>query len=238
MGGLHQGGEKREKGELHPGDIRLFRLTVPERWTHAPAFEVINVGATIRRVAGSHDRRTGDLKGVSTGALAGLLGIVKEMPFVSSAARVKAALGRSAGDYERGGVGKKHPGAPGRAGHRQGHGQRDVDGWPVKNRTTVAEAVTFRGVGFDVCGFAGDERNRAGLVANVTERLGSRGSTPPPVSDDAPPPGTTHTLALKFSPTRPRALGLTDRPRRPRQRGGLRARGAGRLRPASLPEPG
>src|SRR5712672_1930634 len=89
VGGYYQPGQNRKHGDVKPGSVRVPGLTDP-KWLggpdlpsfllHNPLLEVMQVGATMRRVMDS--KRKGQTQGITMGVLAGLLGLIEETPFI------------------------------------------------------------------------------------------------------------------------------------------------------------
>jgi predicted nucleic acid-binding Zn-ribbon protein len=87
VGGYYQEHEKRKLGEPKAGGIKVAGIDVPSWLMHSPAFEAIQMGSTLRRVAESHTA-SGEERGLPAGALASLFGVVSETPFVNEMTRV------------------------------------------------------------------------------------------------------------------------------------------------------
>lgn len=81
FGGYYQKGIKRRDNEAEYGGVQIGGENIPKWLLHSPAFEVLQMGATARRVADS--RFHGQERGLSSGALAGALGLASEIPFVN-----------------------------------------------------------------------------------------------------------------------------------------------------------
>lgn len=81
-GGYYQQGDKRKPGDVKAANIRLFGVDVPSLLIHNPAVEVVQLGATIRRVADSKIK--GKEKGLGEGIPSALLGLAEELPFVKT----------------------------------------------------------------------------------------------------------------------------------------------------------
>lgn len=60
----------------------MFGVNLPRWLTHAPWFEIMQIGATIRHVKEQHVKKTGEEKGWSEGAWAAGFGLIEETPFV------------------------------------------------------------------------------------------------------------------------------------------------------------
>lgn len=79
-GGYYQAGEKRPKSEVPYDAVRVGGQNIPANVAHHPLLDVLQLGATVRRVADSEHR--GERKGMSEGLWAGGLGLLDEVPFV------------------------------------------------------------------------------------------------------------------------------------------------------------
>jgi hypothetical protein len=81
VGGYYQPREKRRPGEPGPGEILVYGHAIPTYWLHHPLLEVVQLGATIRRVSDSKLRKR-DLQtqGITNGMKAGLFGLLDETP--------------------------------------------------------------------------------------------------------------------------------------------------------------
>lgn len=80
IGGYYQPGQKRDPKDVKFGDVRLFGHEIPSFLVHNPLLEVLQLGATIRRVADAKVK--GQTKGLWSGLMAGALGLTEEIPFV------------------------------------------------------------------------------------------------------------------------------------------------------------
>lgn len=84
IGGYYQPGEKRDASDVKAGRIRAFGYDVPSYLLHNPLLEVLQIGATIRRVMDSKLRPTDDEKqGVGRAVWASALGLAEHTPFAS-----------------------------------------------------------------------------------------------------------------------------------------------------------
>lgn len=91
VGGYFSGDDKRKAGDVKAGGFRIFGQDVPTWLTHAPAFEALQMGATLRRALGHG-------QGLSDAALASAIGLAEETPFLNEMMRTKdmqTAKGRS-----------------------------------------------------------------------------------------------------------------------------------------------
>lgn len=80
VGGVYQPGEKRKPGDVKWGHVRVFGVDIPPYLMHSPLMEVLQIGATVRRV--SRSLWKGQEQGLGYGVLAGALGISEDIPFV------------------------------------------------------------------------------------------------------------------------------------------------------------
>lgn len=90
IGGYYQKGEERPTEDVAPGDVRLFGATIPHLLLHTPAFEMLQVGASLRRV---HDRQGSTWKGL----LLSTKGLGEQVPFVEESIRGGRALESTSG---------------------------------------------------------------------------------------------------------------------------------------------
>ena len=88
VGGYYQPGEKRKKGDIAPGSVKIFGVEIPKWLLHNPLLETLQLGATIRRVQDTYVKKDGTTKGIGEGAIAASFGLVEENPFVGEAIRV------------------------------------------------------------------------------------------------------------------------------------------------------
>ena len=90
-GGYYQPGEKRKPGDVKAGGFRIYGWDVPRWLTHAPAFEAIQIGATMRRVLEHHTKQDPDGPGIPLSAWAAAMGLVQEIPIIDESARLGEA---------------------------------------------------------------------------------------------------------------------------------------------------
>ena len=82
-GGFYVHGEKRKADDLKPGTAKLDGVNVDKNLLHYPLMDVVQMGATVARVAGVKAKKSdGEPQGVPAGTAAALLGLVDESPFV------------------------------------------------------------------------------------------------------------------------------------------------------------
>lgn len=81
IGGYYSSDDKRKSGDVKPGGIRVFGVDVPKWALHAPPWEALHFGATMRRQLGSGHK-------ISDAAIASGLGMVEHTPFVNEVFRM------------------------------------------------------------------------------------------------------------------------------------------------------
>lgn len=89
VGGYYQRGEKRGLDEAQAGGLRLFGYNVPQLLVHNPAMEMLQLGATVRRV--SQAMKHGEPQGLAAGAQAAGVGLAEEVPFIGEAVKMARA---------------------------------------------------------------------------------------------------------------------------------------------------
>lgn len=93
IGGYYQPGQKRDDKDVKFGSIKVFGVNVPSLLLHNPATEMLQIGATIRRVADSKFKKSDE---ESRGLLAGMIqastGVAEEVPFVKQTVDMAKAL--------------------------------------------------------------------------------------------------------------------------------------------------
>lgn len=80
--------EKRPAGSVKTAGFQVGGVDIPRWLTHAPWFELMQFGASIRHVKDQHVAKTGADKGISEGMWAAGLGLIEETPFVGQMVRV------------------------------------------------------------------------------------------------------------------------------------------------------
>lgn len=95
IGGYYQPGDdkrkKKDGGGPEEGSVRVFGHEVPRLFLHVPAFEMLQVAATVRRVY-ERERRKGHDQPVARGAYAAGKGLAMEIPFFETPARLAESL--------------------------------------------------------------------------------------------------------------------------------------------------
>ena len=83
VGGYYQSGEKRKPGTAKAGTMKVAGVTIPSYLLHNPLLEALQIGATVRHVADSKQKKW-DTKsqGLAAGVVAGGLGMTEELPFI------------------------------------------------------------------------------------------------------------------------------------------------------------
>lgn len=93
VGGYYQSGEKRKADDVAPNEVRIFGVNIGRDYLHNPLFEMLQMGATMARVAVSKlHKKDHDVQGVGEGSLAGTLGLLQEVPLVKETADVGKIL--------------------------------------------------------------------------------------------------------------------------------------------------
>jgi hypothetical protein len=93
FGGYYQPGQKRDDKDVAPGNVRMFEVDLPTWLVHNPLLETMQIGATVHRVAYSKFKK-GDIgtQGITTGAIAGLFGLVEETPYIRETLQLAKAF--------------------------------------------------------------------------------------------------------------------------------------------------
>lgn len=91
IGGYYQRGEKREEGDVKAGGLRLFGEDMPKWMVHTPLFEMLQIGATLKRVQNKYEEK-GKEEGKLAAGLAVTKGLVEEVPFARSPEEALRAL--------------------------------------------------------------------------------------------------------------------------------------------------
>jgi len=107
VGGYYQPGEKRKPGDVKAGNVRLFGQEVPSYLLHTPIMEVVQLGATVRRVAESKmKKRDADPQGLGSGVWAASLGLIEGIPYARTAAEYTKLFDPRERQYETGQIAK------------------------------------------------------------------------------------------------------------------------------------
>lgn len=78
--------EKRLPGAVKTAGFQVGGVNIPRWMTHAPWFELMQIGATIRHVKDQHVK--GEAKGIGEGLWAAGLGLLEETPFIGQMVRM------------------------------------------------------------------------------------------------------------------------------------------------------
>lgn len=106
IGGYYQQGDSKDKTKPEAGTMKVFGVQIPRFLLHTPALEMLQIGATIKRV---QDKTKADNMPVASGVYAGGKGLVLEVPFFDQPARLTERLkdwqgvGKFAGEEVKGG---------------------------------------------------------------------------------------------------------------------------------------
>ena len=100
FGGYYKPGEKRDPGDLQAGDVKIFGVSIPHYLLHSPPIEVLQMGATLRRVQDYYDSRMKE-GGTGAGLWAAGWGAAQKAPFIDEPARIVQAArsGESASKF-------------------------------------------------------------------------------------------------------------------------------------------
>lgn len=90
FGGYYQSHEKMKDGDAKPGTAKIFGMDIPAWLIESPIFQVMQVGATARRVKDAKVK--GEENGISEGIIAGGLGMLDKLPMVDQINRTLGAL--------------------------------------------------------------------------------------------------------------------------------------------------
>jgi hypothetical protein len=90
FGGFYQPGQKRKEGDAEALGVKLFGMKIPAWFVESPLFQVMQLGATVRRV--KDETVKGEEKGIGEGLWSGLLGLADRVPMVDQPMRVGRAL--------------------------------------------------------------------------------------------------------------------------------------------------
>lgn len=168
-GGYYQEGEKRKPTDVKPSGFRLFGVDMPRWMFHAPAFEAIQIGATIRRVADKIEKNTGEPKGEMAGVVASAFGLVQEVPFADEAVRIGKTMSESGRRQFFGELAKSTISPALLQDIARRLDVHDWQGEPVKRKpTTILEHVEM--------GIPGLRENVPLKVENTSDRRGQRNS--------------------------------------------------------------
>jgi len=106
IGGYYQPGKKK-KDDIHFGDVDFLGVKIPHVFLHAPALEMLQFGATIKRV---QDKMLGKHKtaaeALEKGMGASTWGLAEQQPFIGEAARTTQDLKNGGTAYAVGDIAK------------------------------------------------------------------------------------------------------------------------------------
>lgn len=138
IGGQYQPGEKRDKKDVAEGAVRLPAwmggYAIPKAWFESPGFMAMNVGATIHRISEQFDHRTGGLKGIGEASKMAVLGILRDVPFVSTSSLVSGLLDPNKSDTAAGRLAESTLVPAGVRQAAEYFDQRNPAGQPVKRK--------------------------------------------------------------------------------------------------------
>lgn len=82
IGGYYQPGQKRDEKDVKYGGVRIFGHDIPRLLLHNPLTEMLQIGATVRRVMDSKFKKSDtETQGLGAGVVAAALGLGEETPF-------------------------------------------------------------------------------------------------------------------------------------------------------------
>ena len=90
IGGFYQRGDKRDEKDVKAGGLRVLGVDMPKWMTHTPLLEMLQIGATLKRVQDDYERK--DKEGTAASVLAVTKGVVEEVPFARSPEEALKAL--------------------------------------------------------------------------------------------------------------------------------------------------
>jgi hypothetical protein len=90
IGGYYNG--KRKEDDLDANDLKFFGIKIPHWAQHIPPIEVLQLGATVRRVKDAYEKKHTDAKGAAEGLRAGVVGLLSETPFIDQPKRLGKAF--------------------------------------------------------------------------------------------------------------------------------------------------
>ena len=108
IGGYYERGEKRKAGDVKAGGLRILGVDMPKWALHTPIIEVLQIGATLRRVENhyaeyneKHPDKPQKEHAFAAGLFAGAKGLIEEVPFFEQPVRTGESLktAESAGKF-------------------------------------------------------------------------------------------------------------------------------------------
>ncbi len=143
IGGYYQPGQKRDKNDVNYGSLKVFGYNVPSMLLHSPPMEMLQIGATIRRVADSKFKKSDtEARGLFAGMIAASTGVAEEVPFVKQTVEMGKLLDpREQGDYA--GEFAKSRIIPGLSQYIANKTDVDAEGNTIKRKPTVSGMENF-----------------------------------------------------------------------------------------------
>jgi len=90
IGGFYQRGDNREEDDVQAGGLRVLGVDMPKWMTHTPLLEMLQIGATLKRVQDDYENK--EKEGTAASVLAVTKGVVEEVPFARSPEEALKAL--------------------------------------------------------------------------------------------------------------------------------------------------
>jgi len=86
IGGYYQQGEKRKKEDAQLGNVKMLGVEIPHLFLHAPALEMLQFGATIKRIQDAYVKKHKD-NPLASGVGGAIWGLAEQQPFVGEASQ-------------------------------------------------------------------------------------------------------------------------------------------------------
>jgi hypothetical protein len=90
IGGFYQRGDKRDENDVQAGGLRVLGVDMPKWMIHTPLLEMLQIGATLKRVQDDYENK--EKEGTAASVLAATKGVVEEVPFARSPEEALKAL--------------------------------------------------------------------------------------------------------------------------------------------------
>lgn len=94
IGGYYQEGDNKDPDKPEAGGLRIFGVDVPKSLLHTPILEMLQIGATIKRVQDKEQKKgkLGALESAASGIYQGGKGLITHVPFFEEPARLAESL--------------------------------------------------------------------------------------------------------------------------------------------------
>jgi hypothetical protein len=95
--------EKRKEGDVKAGGFQINGVEIPRWMTHAPWFNLMQVGASVRHIKEQiADKRTQEERGLGEGAWGAMVGLLDETPFIGELHRASGGAVPYFGNFLKG----------------------------------------------------------------------------------------------------------------------------------------